>query len=774
MSNILLVEKDLQQASHWQKLLTGAGFQVNHATSLESAIAFLKGQPVDLVISDIALENDAVPPSFSGGLALISFIALNLAQSPLILATICEDVKSPDACMLFESNPKSRMIRKSISDANFLLTVQELFARTSQPAGSISTLDNNSSTELRNASNAPSQQSTERSWEWQIETNKVNFSPGFRVLLGFDQTDVASFPNVLESLTERVHAEDLQAFRASIDKSIQSQIPFLHELRIKHKNGNFFWTRCRATPTIDWDGQRSKLIISTSNIAEKVVARSALSNKTIELDHLIDWMPLALIYTDTERRITRVNRSFNELFGYSDEEVIGQKTKMLYATPDAFSLTGKTRFNPEANERKESYEMTYRRKDGSEFDGETIGSNLHDEQGKTVAFVGLIQDISHRKKSEAELKSAFEDVATAEKRFREVADINMPCWITEVDATCSWLNRQWLEYTGLSLEQQLGHGWTNVVHPDDIEGTKATYFEANDNQRDFELEYRLRRKDGEYRLFRARGRVRRAENGDFEGYTGSSIDIHDIRQAQIKLEQINADLVQSNSELEQFAYVASHDLKQPLRGIDHLSEWIFEDSYDRLTESSKEHFKKLKVRVKRLEQLLDDLLAFSRAGRKHFRIVLVNIEEMVADTTDLLAPPKGFTAVYTGPKLKFQASHTELELVLRNLIANSIKHRTSDDGQVKIDATLDGQFINFKVADDGPGIAPKYHDRVFQMFQTLKSRDELEGTGMGLAIVKKIVESKGGSIAVESTEGNGATFKFNWPVAERQIEDVDS
>lgn len=225
------------------------------------------------------------------------------------------------------------------------------------------------------------------------------------------------------------------------------------------------------------------------------------------------------------------------------------------------------------------------------------------------------------------------------------------------------------------------------------------------------------------------------------------------------------ELERSNRELNQFAYIASHDLKAPLRAIANLAGWIQEDAFALLPDSSKEHLAKLQNRIKRMEALLNDLLTYSRAGRVEGDVKWVDSGALIRGIIEFLAPPPGFTITLDSTMPKFMTVSVPLETVLRNLIGNAIKHHNRPDGHIHIGAQEKAGLIEFMVRDDGPGIAPQYHDRIFELFQTLRPRDQVEGSGMGLAVVKKIVESRNGTLRLESEEGKGATFWFTWPIS---------
>jgi light-regulated signal transduction histidine kinase (bacteriophytochrome) len=240
-------------------------------------------------------------------------------------------------------------------------------------------------------------------------------------------------------------------------------------------------------------------------------------------------------------------------------------------------------------------------------------------------------------------------------------------------------------------------------------------------------------------------------------------DISARRRAELELERKQAELMRSNKDLEQFAYVASHDLKAPLRAIELLVTWITEglEGYDK--NDVQENLQLLGKRTERLNRLLDDLLAYSRAGRKVGTYRKTDTQALVLDVAQLVNPPETISVSIEGQLPVFHTHATPLEQVFRNLISNAIKHHPGPEGRVVISCEEEIDHYVFAVQDDGEGISPEYADRVFEMFQTLKSRDQVEGSGMGLAIVNRIVQWQHGRVWFEPAPGGqGTVFKFQW------------
>lgn len=231
----------------------------------------------------------------------------------------------------------------------------------------------------------------------------------------------------------------------------------------------------------------------------------------------------------------------------------------------------------------------------------------------------------------------------------------------------------------------------------------------------------------------------------------------------------NQQLERSNRDLEDFAYIASHDLKAPLSGINSAALWLEEDLHD-ISDESQKLLGLMRSRINRMDTLLDDLLTYSRVGRTDAAVSETKLADIFAGIIEVLNPPVHIRVRTEGELPVIVTASAQLEQVLRNLIGNAIKHHDKQSGEVVLSIERVGDFVEFVVRDDGPGILPQFHEKIFELFQTLKRRDEAESTGMGLAIVKKLIERQNSRITVHSQgDGTGTAFRFRWPTSPSSI-----
>jgi len=401
---------------------------------------------------------------------------------------------------------------------------------------------------------------------------------------------------------------------------------------------------------------------------------------------------------------------------------------------------------------------------------------LYDDAGEPVRLVGVSTDVTERLEIEAARDRALAAAKAERQRLYEVF-MQAPAAIAVLegpDHVFAVANPLYVELVGgrevagLTVREALpeieGQGFLDLLH---------SVFASGEPYAASEMLVRLDRdQDGvlEDVYVDFVYQPMKAPDGSTFGIMVHAVDVtaqvltrREVEKKADELARLSRDLERSNKELDQFAYVASHDLKAPLRGIANLTQWIEEDLGDRVTGESKEHMQLLKGRVHRMEALIDGVLAYSRAGRVRERPARVDVGALLHEVIELLAPPAD-TTIAVGPGMPvIETERVPLQQVFLNLIGNAIKYAGRADARIEVTAEPMGELIRFAVADNGPGIAPQYREKIWQIFQTLAPRDKVEGTGIGLSVVRKTVESRGGSAWVESEPGRGSTFFFTWP-----------
>lgn len=233
--------------------------------------------------------------------------------------------------------------------------------------------------------------------------------------------------------------------------------------------------------------------------------------------------------------------------------------------------------------------------------------------------------------------------------------------------------------------------------------------------------------------------------------------------AEDQLKRNVRNLEKINKDLDQFAYVVSHDLKAPLRAIASLAEWIEEDSTDRLTPETQRNLQLLRGRVLRMENLIHGILAYTKAGKIKGEVQQINTATFINEVVDFLNPPPSIRVELEGEWPDIETDTIRFHQVISNLVSNAIKYIDKPKGLIRIKNVTLEECCQITVEDNGPGIEEEYHQKIFQLFQTLSTRDQVEGTGIGLSIVKKIIEEQGGKIWVDSVPGTGSSFTFTWP-----------
>jgi PAS domain S-box-containing protein len=477
---------------------------------------------------------------------------------------------------------------------------------------------------------------------------------------------------------------------------------------------------------------------------------------------VVEAAPNALLMASPDDRIVQCNAQAENLFGYSRAELLSLSVEQLLPT----------RFREAHRRSRHSYlasaqvrrigagrELYALHRDGREIPVEIDLSPVATADGNFV--LAAVIDITARRENEIRLATY------AQRLHLATAVLKAGVWDWDVNTNAvQWDQRMYAMY-GHSPDLQPTYAlWASSVIPEDLPAAEAALRAILDSKLPGSFDFRIRRPDGICRRIHAAATAIAGENGAVVRLVGANLDVTEQELSRALERQRSAELKAANQELEDFAYAASHDLKAPLRVIENASKWLEEDLQEHLTEETRESMQLLRGRVKRMDKLLDDLLLYARIGRaRQARPPDTVAGAEITDEILKLLPLNGF-AVHVAPEFaSIRVARMPLQQVLMNLVSNAMRHHDRPSGTVELHVASSGRFYEFSVTDDGPGIPPEFQEKVFKMFQTLKPRDQVEGSGMGLALVRKHVSVAGGEIHVES-HGRGCTFRFTWPKPE--------
>jgi two-component system sensor kinase FixL len=465
----------------------------------------------------------------------------------------------------------------------------------------------------------------------------------------------------------------------------------------------------------------------------------------------------AMLITDSNGRIVLANKPAEALFGYARTELLELSVESLI--PPRFRATHITQrqdyaAHPGSRAMGAGRELYGLRKGGSEFAADVSLSPL--EGGYVLATV---HDITRRKCAED---------ALAEQSARLAAIVE-----TAVDAIITIDERGTIDSFNPAAERLFGYKRDEVLGKNVSLLMPSPYRDAHDGYLRHYLdtgekriiglgrEVVAQRKDGT--TFPIELAVSEMQVGNRRMFTGLVHDITLRKQTEERQARLIHELESANEELKNFAYVVSHDLKAPLRAIGSLADWISADQAEKLDEEGKEHLRLLIQRARRMDALIDGILQYSRVGRVRETLVNVDVNEIVKEVLAMLAPPSNIRVEVTPDLPVVHAERTRILQLFQNLLSNAIKYLDKPEGLIRIGCVRHDQEWEFSVSDNGPGIEPRHFKRIFQLFQTLVPKDRVESTGVGLALVKKIVELYGGRVWIESQVGVGSTFYFTLP-----------
>jgi PAS domain S-box-containing protein len=471
-------------------------------------------------------------------------------------------------------------------------------------------------------------------------------------------------------------------------------------------------------------------------------------------ERLVEAVPDAILVVDQNRYITFINRSAERLFGYSRTELLGQPIELLiperYRTAHPEHFAGFLR-DPKTRAMGAGRELFGLRKDGVEVPIE-IGLNPVETPDGHLTLASII-DITARRRAEQDQQLIAALVESAEDAILSKS----------LDGIVRSWNPGAERMLGYRADQIVGKPVTLLIPESRLDEEQMIIERIRSGQRVAHFETVRRKSDGSLIEVSLTISPIIGRAGTVVGASKIMRDISNRKRREQDLHRANSELKQINKDLDDFVYTASHDLRAPLTAISELAKWILEDDPS-ISAESLARLGLIRGRIERMKGLLNDIRDYARAGRSLEPYgVTSNASALISDVVSTTHIPDGFE-VRCDPALQhIIVGRVPLEQIFHNLISNAIKHHDAGRGVIEISVTSDESWHRFSVEDDGPGVPAEYRDAIFEMFKTLKPRDAVEGSGMGLALVRRYVEKMGGHCGCEARTERGARFWFQWP-----------
>ena len=620
-------------------------------------------------------------------------------------------------------------------------------------------------------------------WDLDCRTNVSIWNAQCQILLGYEPNE----PNRTHQDWEcRLSPEDRVRVKREKERAAAEQADFVTQYQILLPEGQMRWISAFGRFYYDDQKQPYRMIGIIADITDSKRAAQGLQESEERYRTLVESTSLIIWNTNSAGELVSDQPSWSGFTGQQLREFGGSGwLDAVHPADRAQTLESWSK----AVERRAQYRIEHRlrRHDGEYRYMSVRAVPILDSNGDVREWIGVHNDITDRKQAE-------EALAESEEQFRATFE-QAAIGIAHVGLEGQWLrvNRKLCQITGYSFAELSELTFQQITHPDDLEDNLQLLNQLLSGETEtYSLEKRYIHKDGstvwiELTVALMRGPAQspnQSPNQSSDDALGApkyfiSVieDISERKQGREALQErahelanLNLQITQAavllehrNQELDQFVHIVSHDLKAPLRAISNLSEWIEADLEGQLPPNSQKQLELLRTRAKRMESMINNLLLYARAGRQEVALETFNVADLLSEVIDSIDPPQSFSVQVELPMPTLTTKRTLLSQVFSNLIGNAVKHHKTSSGQLNIAWADSGTFYEFSVKDDGPGIAPSNHKRVFEIFQTLAAQNSSESSGLGLAIVKKIVEAEEGFIRIQSAVGQGTTFFFTWP-----------
>ena len=598
-------------------------------------------------------------------------------------------------------------------------------------------------------------------WDWNLETGDLYYSPSWHRMLGYSEGQIEAG---IEGWAKLIHDDDRSYVIKRINEHIQGNTPqYEAEYRLLTNSGEWKWVQgVGKVVARDKYNRALRMTGLTTDINERKNAERQLQEERNFNAALLDTAGDLIAVTDHEGRIVLFNQVCEQISGYSVNEVKGKYIWEMLAPEDIEH--GKSLFDQPMDDldsagSKLKFENHWLTKDGEHRLISWTITFLYDEKGLNSHVIGAGTDITERKQAEVAL-------IESERRFREMLkNVKLIAGSMDIEGRITFCNDFFLDLLGWSWKDVIGKSWVETFVPSEIRERDQRIISTS-------LERGMAPNYGESEIMTAHGERRTVlwnnilllnPDGSSAGFAGIGEDITERRAAKERSQELMLELELANRELKEFAYIVSHDLKAPLRGIRSLADWIYADNKGKFDEVGQEQLNLLVNRTTRMHNLLEGILKYSRLSHNEEQKTEIELNEVIREVIEMLAPPDNISIIIENELPLVIFEKTRIIQLFENLLSNAIKYMDKQMGVIKISCQSQQDWWQFSIKDNGPGIEERYFDKIFTIFQTLKSRDEFESTGIGLTIVKKIVGMYGGNVWVESKIGIGSTFHFTLP-----------
>lgn len=613
-------------------------------------------------------------------------------------------------------------------------------------------------------------------WDLDLRTRDIIHSPRLAVIFGHPETRILTH----SEMREQLHLDDRVAI---VEKAMERALKtgnYSYEARVILPDRSVRWIRTRGTVVFDQDKQPLRMLGTLMDVTSIRLA----SEQSSRLAAIVESSDDAIVSKRLDGTITSWNRGAERLFGYKPEEIVSEPITRLIP-PDRLGEEPAIIGRLMRGERVEHIETKRVTKDGRLIDVSLTISPIRDQFGRIIGASKIARDISVQKRAEREMEES-------RLRLETIIEASaLGTWELDLLTGSPRYSGRYLEILGFKRDETPTHAeLLTRLHPDDFPIRDKAFKQAMQTGKLF-YSARLIWPDKSIRWMEGRGNVFFDSTGKAVKMTGTVRDITEekafsqaletmVDQRTRELQQVNTELEKMNQELASFAYVSSHDLQEPLRKIQAFASRILEKEHQNLSVAGQDYFSRMQEAARRMQLLIQDLLAYSRTNTKEKELVLTNLNVLVAGVLDDLEQQIQETGstINMGDLPELEVIPFQFRQLFTNLIANSLKFRRTDvplvinirsekvkGSEIGQDSATDDYYYRVTVEDNGIGFDNTYHERIFDVFQRLHTKQEYEGTGIGLAICKKIVENHRGFITAKGEPGAGAKFMIYLPVS---------